>query len=226
MPNEIQLLTCHACGGQLTLDPKAETMTCPYCGSAYLAHDLLDDVPNCPICGRDDLVVKTSAIPRGHALYDVLRFELDNFPLPYDDDDYDDYYEDDDDDDDKRKKAAGWLWLPVVILFLLFRLGLIDFTNIDSGLAAMVVFSLALGGSLILYAFRKMGIREEKKNNEKDLRQTLKDLNLAQFTRLRPLYEKLFYCQRDGVIFLEDSQKGDKPENMREYLNKSLYNNL
>lgn len=225
IPDDIHLMTCHACGGQLTVDPSTETLTCPYCGSVYLAHDLLDDVPNCPICGRDDLVVKTSAIPRGHALYDTLKFELDDFPLPYDDDDY----KDDDEDGDydgNQKKFARWLWLPVVIMFIVFRFGLIDFTNIDSGLASFIVFVLAAGGSLILYAFQKMGIREEKRKREKDLRQTLKDLNRTQYIRLKPLYERLFYCQRDGVIFLDGRQETAKPEKMREYLNKSLYKNL
>lgn len=199
----------------MTLDPKAETLTCPYCGSKYIAHDLLDDVPNCPICGRDDLVLKTSAIPRGHVLYDDLKFELEDFPLPYDDDDADDF---DDDADDKQKKIAGWLWLPVILFFIIFRLGWINFSDIDAGLAALIVFALALGGSLILYAVRKLGRKEERKKQEKDLRQTLKEINQMQYKRLRPLYERLFYCQRDGMIFMEGFEETSAPEHLRDYL--------
>jgi predicted RNA-binding Zn-ribbon protein involved in translation (DUF1610 family) len=224
MPDDLQLLTCYACGGQLTIDTAAETIHCPYCGSAYLKRDLSDDVPDCPICGRDDLVIKASAIPKGHFLYETLDFDLDDFPLPDGlDDDFDEDDDDDDDDDDRAKKFTSWLWLPVVIIFLLFRLGFFNFGDLDTGLLILIMVVFTIGGTLINYAFRKMGIKEEKKDPPKSLRKTLKALNRQHFYRLKPLYDKLHFCQRDQVIFIEGSERTAKPEDMQAYLSESLY---
>ena len=212
MNKKILNLNCPSCGGQLSVNKTKSIVKCPYCGNEYFIDEILGEVPACPVCGRNDRVIKISSITKEHFMYDILGFDLESFPLPKVD--YESY--------EGSKKMAIWVWLlavlPVLFLQIILKRGGKDFT----GCTFPVVFILIIGIGITIYAKYKMNQINERNAQKENIHRALTELNHKEYQRLKPIHEKLNYCHRDNVVFLPYVGDFADAKDMRDYLRKHV----
>jgi hypothetical protein len=208
MNDDIRKISCLSCGGQLLVTPDQSITQCPYCGNTYLLKDLLDQTPLCPICKKSDRVVRASGINKDDPKYRVLRFTIKDFYLPGDEIELDD-----------RSKTIGVLgWVLVIVPLILIQFFASRFSNQPLGCLIPLGISIVLGVGLFIYAVNQYNAVKEKKAQKENIREALKELNKIEFNRLKPIYDRLYYCRRDDMVFLPDAGDYAAPEEMRKYL--------
>ena len=212
MKDELIKLNCLGCGGPMKIDRQEAQTTCPYCGNVYVVPEILEKAARCPVCGRNDVVYRAAAITKDHFLYAILGLQAETFDLSEGDED------DDAADRTQSLPPLAWLFLLIPVLFLQYlvrRLG-----QDPSQILLPTLLLLALGMGVILYAGKKMKEAERKKAHKENIEEALMILSQQDYARMRPVYEKLFYCQRDGVVFLPKSGDFAEVKEMKDYIRK------
>lgn len=208
MNDELKRTSCLSCGGQLSINPNQPVAKCPYCGNVYLINDLLGQTPPCPVCNKNDRVVQASSIKKDDPEYRTLHFNIKDFYLPDDELELD--------DQSKAIGALGWILviLPLIILQFFFS----RLSSKPAGCLIPLGISILLGVGLFIHAVNQYNTDKEKKAQKKNIRETLKELNRIEFNRLKPIYDRLYYCRRDDIVFLPGAVDYTPPKNMRNYL--------
>lgn len=210
MSNEIIKLTCISCGGPLPINTNQAVVNCPYCANTYFVSDILDQIVFCPLCRQSNKVEKVSSISKNHALYRALRLDIDDFPLPD--------YEYESDDNAKMISLVGWLL--VIFPIILIQFFFVRLRQQPNQYLIPIVITLVIGVLLLIHSKNKLSLIKERKEQHKKTRKALQELNQIEFNRLKPVHEKLYFCHRDRVIFLRESEDYAKAEQMRPYLRK------
>ena len=210
MSNEIIQLTCISCGGPLPINTNQAVVTCPYCANTYFVSDILDQIVFCPLCRQSNKVEKVTTISKNHALYRVLRLDLDDFPLPD--------YEYESDDNAKMIGLVGWLL--VIFPIILIQFFFVRLRQQPNQYLIPLMITLLVGVLLLIHVKNKLGRIKERKAQRKKTRKALKELNQIEFNRLKPIHEKLYFCNRDRVVFLPGLGDYAKVDEMRPYLRK------
>lgn len=205
-------LDCSSCGGQLKINPEQSIIECPYCGHRYIVQEIVNELVRCPVCNKNDGVTKVDSIPKGHHLYDALTFDLDDLPVL---DDVDDPAEDD-------GHSAQWTWvliiIPILVVRLIFRLMQESQTGSPISTILLIAAGLILGFAII----RSRNRAAAEKHQRAHFGQVIRDLNKKQYDRITPLYKRLYYCERDGVVFLPGKGDYAAVEDMLSYMQKHL----
>ena len=208
MNEEIKKVSCSSCGGQLAIDPKQALAECPYCGNVYVISELLDRHPACPICEKSDRVVQTASISKEDYRYKALRFKLEDFHLPDDEPELDDH-----------SKALGILgWVMVILPLILLQFFFSKFSDQPALCLIPLGISILLGVGLFTNTVNQYNASKAKKAEKENIREALKELNKIEYNRLKPIYERLYYCRRDDIVFLPNMGDYAKPEALRKYL--------
>jgi len=208
MNDEIRKISCLSCGGQLSINPNQALAECPYCGNVYVISELLDQQPACPVCNKNDRVVQAAALKKDDPKYRALRFNIKDFHLPDEVPDLDDH-----------SRAIGILgWVMVILPLVLMQFFLGRLSDQPLGCLIPLGISILLGVGLFTYAVNQYNAQKAKKAQKENIRRSLKELNKIEFNRLKPIYDRLYYCRRDNVIFLPNMGDHAKPEDMRKYL--------
>ena len=208
MNEEIKKISCSSCGGQLLVNPNQAVAECPYCGNVYVISELLDQNPACPVCRQNDRVVQASSITKDDYRHKALRFKLEDFHLPDDEPDLNDH--------SKALGILGWVMVILPLILMQFFLGRLS----DQPLGCLIPLgiSILLGVGFFTYAVNQYNAAKARKDQKKNIRRSLKELNKIEFSRLKPIYDRLYYCRRDDVVFLPNMGDHAKPEEMRKYL--------
>ena len=213
MNEEIKKISCLSCDGQLAINPEQAVAECPYCGNVYVISELLNQTPLCPICSKNDRVVQASSISKDDHRYKALRFNLKDFHLPDDDHEMDDHELDD------HSKAIGILgWVLVILPLILLQFFFSRFSDQPASCLIPLGISILLGVGLFTYAVNQYNAAKAKKAQKENIREALKELNKIEFNRLKPIYDRLYYCRRDDIVFLPNMGDYAKPEALRKYL--------
>jgi DNA-directed RNA polymerase subunit RPC12/RpoP len=212
MSKEFVKLDCSSCGGQLEIDPEQSIIVCPYCGHRYVIQEIVNELVRCPVCDKNDGVTKVDSIPKEHRLYDVLSFDLDDLPVP---DDVDDPGADD-------GHNVQWAWVLIIIPILVVRLFFRLMRESQAGSPISTLLFIVAGVILGTAVIRSLNRATAEKHQKAHYRQLIRDLNIKQYDRITPLYERLYYCERDGVVFLPGKGDFAAAEQMLSYMQNHL----
>lgn len=215
MRAEIIKLHCLSCGAPLAVDTNRNIVKCTYCGHEHLVPKLLESYAQCPVCGRNDRVEKITTAKRNHDLQNILEFNIKelHFSVPEKRDFGEDYQ--------KAKNRQNWGIVLIIfsVIFLCF-----SFSEIaDQAPYCIVMLFLSIAAGIYLNNSGKKEIRKikaeyEKIDKERELE--IKKTNEKRRNLLGPLYEQLYYCYRDDIIFLPGQGDYAAPKNMEKYLDK------
>lgn len=203
---------CLSCGGQMPINLNQSTAQCPFCGNVYFINNLLDQTPICPICNKNDRVVEAGSITKDDPKYKTLRFNIKDFYLPDEEPVLDDH-----------SKTIGVLgWVMVIVPLILMQFFASRLSNQSLGFLVPLGISIILGVGLFLYAVNQYNSVKAKKAQQEKIHEALKELNKVEFNRLKPIYERLYYCRRDDKVFLPSEGDYSAPEEMRKYLREHV----
>ncbi len=181
-------MDCKKCGGQLKISPNAYILQCMYCGTQYLVRRefgnvFLDSYAACPLCNRNDKVKKLSAMANHNT--------PEHFFSPPSQPQY------------APAEPGGCLQMigafclaavAIMIVAILF----IGHAS-DDVIQPLIMF-LAIGiGVFSLNAFLKKEYEGKKDRYLIPL--------LARWKQEYEEWRKLYYCERDDIVFIVGTKK-------------------
>lgn len=200
MEGHLLILECTACGAPLPINIKANIVKCKYCVFSHQVSKLLEANSLCPICKTDDRVEKASG---------VLTFTVDNFWVPH-------FVNLSEESGANKKKCGNYLIL-FSIPFLIGRIFINETPAICFG-GSIIAFIVAL---YLFYLARKDKLHAQKTNayHRREMNKAVY-ANYKEFNRLKTVYDILYYCHRDRIIFLPNGRDYAPPYKLRQFLNK------
>ncbi len=200
MEGNFLILECTACGASLPINIKANIVTCKYCGFSHQVSKLLEANSLCPICKKDDRVEKASG---------VLKFRIDDFWVPH--------FVNLSEESGANKKKWGNFLILFSILFVIGRI-FINKTQVICFGGSIIAFIAAL---YLFYLARKEKLHAQKTNayHRREMNKAIAE-NHKEFNRLKTVYDILYYCHRDRIIFLPNGRDYAPPNKLRQFLNK------
>jgi hypothetical protein len=207
MENEIIILECQGCGANLRVVKRSNYVKCEYCGKSHKVPLLLESYSLCPICNKDDKVEKASG---------VVSFTSDDFHVPS----FEHLSE--------NVGASQKMWIDLLtIVPVVFLVGsIINKIIIDANVPSLCIginIFLLICGIFMNYSSKNEKKLAHKKNaeNSRRLDEALSN-NRNEFNRLKPVFDNLYYCHRDKIIFLPSSNDYASIEELKKYLKKRV----
>ncbi len=193
-------LECTACGAPLSINIKADIVKCKYCGFSHQLSNLLKANSLCPICNKDDRVEKASG---------VLKFRIEDFWVPH-------FVNLSEKSGANKKKWGNYLIL-FSTPFLIGRIFINEIPVICFG-GSIIALITAL---FLFYLARKDKLHAQKTNayHRREMNKAV-SANHKEFNRLKTVYNILYYCHRDRIIFLPNGRDYAHPNQLRKFLNK------
>jgi hypothetical protein len=200
MEEKVLILVCHACGAPIKTNRVVNITACEYCGFTYQVPKLIEANAICPICRQNDSVEKASG---------VLRFTLDNFQVPH--------FVNLSEESGANKKRWGNYLLLFSIPLLIGRIFINEISAICFG-GSLIAFLVAL---YLFYLARKEKLHAQNINayHRREMNKVV-TANHKEFNRLKPVYDILYYCHRDKIIFFPNERYYALPDKLRQFLSK------
>ena len=224
--NEFITLSCPSCGGKLNVEKNSPTYICEFCGQTHkLREQDIESFGRCPICHRNDRVEKLTAIMNKHDQLAMKFRPPENLKAVW-------FYRLV--DSTKPEKSLSWIAIdekqesiysrrsrPFVIGSVIAFLALIVVNSIEgSGFIKFLVIVLLLG-CLSLIGFSLMNWYKGRQDSDK----YYNDLNMRKTIQIKELknrYDKIYYCQRDDLLFIPGEEGSAPGSNYENYITKAL----
>lgn len=241
--DEIVKLSCPHCGGKLNLNIFSNSVTCVYCGQSSLitgSTGLMNSQSRCPMCGDKDLVRKVSVLmfsqdplkehlrppskPRIPSIEEYLcsinEGAPDSFPAI---------------ENPRKKNLLIYL---AVILFLFLIMTQVGFQEI--GQVFFSILLILIIGAVGYYAYKAWlynnsiykaleveyrlkteQINEERVRKAETIRNEYEKMaqdSWKKFDLAMKRWDYLYYCSRDGILFVPGGDRYTKVGDMMRYL--------
>ncbi|HOZ37569.1 MAG TPA: hypothetical protein PLH64_02355 [Anaerolineaceae bacterium] len=229
--NDFISLTCPSCGGKLNIEKNTPTYTCEFCGQTHkLREQDIEYFGRCPICHRNDRVEKLTAILNKQDHVSMKFRPPENLKQVY-------YYRLL--DSNKADKHLEWIALEEKQESVykkrgnLFGIGsavalttslilIIQMVNSNGqGVFAGILGFLLFVGSIALFVFGVINWLKGKQDQKKYQTELHRQRTL-QTQKLMMRYDKIYYCQRDDLLFIPGEEESAPGSNYEEYLSKVL----
>jgi len=233
--DELITLTCPSCGGKLQVGKNTLVLKCQHCGIEHLVHrsgDVisLESFARCPKCGRNDRVEKVTSVIRSQSSVSSLIHSLSppkkpniKYPrvIPL----------------EKRNLVFifgtiliipfGFLFFSCLFCGVLFDIDREETFLFSSELGTLIILSLPMIIGIILIIIYFAGREKTKEINDKIMKQNVIEKESCEKENQRlqrewqlalDIWEKLYYCYRDDVIFLPDKADYGTADKMNEFI--------
>ncbi|MGA2489109.1 MAG: hypothetical protein ABSF99_02825 [Anaerolineales bacterium] len=234
---------CPNCGGNLQVDPGTDTVICQYCGTEHIIRRdtngsvTLEAFARCPLCKRNDRSEKVSAIiksqtgqsesvvqqqrvytdSKGHAHLQTVNVPVKTVqtsdlarrlappPSPL---------------IPSKVRSTRSLLIISIISMVLGIVGIVLASTNSSDYAVCGVSGVILiPVAIVLFL---VWVIPRKKRQEKAMQQQA-SLNNAyqQWKQATSRWEKLYYCERDDIVFIPGEKTNAPVTNMLDYINSN-----
>lgn len=241
--DEIVKLNCPNCGGKLNLNIFSNSVTCVYCGQSSLitgATGLINSQSRCPLCGDKDAVRKVSVMmlsqdpivehlrpplkPKIPSLEEYLLSKREN-------------QSDSTASIEKppKKNMLLFIGLAAFLVILIFNIG---FNNWNEALiSVLLILAVGIMGYLAYRAWiynnsvykilesdyikKIQKASDEKKHKMELLRgeyEKMAEDSWKKFELALKRWDYLYYCSRDGILFVPGGDRFTKVGEMMKYL--------
>jgi DNA-directed RNA polymerase subunit RPC12/RpoP len=210
--SKIIVLRCKNCGARLEIAEERDIFYCEHCGYKHILDKVRSNIVNenyasCPLCKRNDKAKKITSYGDLYQKPQKPIKEPDVFKEPY-----------------AKKKFIWPIILIIYSIFSFFNWGYESrfYTNtwilLVQGLIALILGLVSL----------KARLDENKKNKQNNIQAKIDweynkkryDLITPIFNKILELWEELYYCERDDIVYLRGYREYTTKENIYDYIEK------
>lgn len=232
--NDFISLTCPSCGGKLNIEKNTPTYTCEFCGQIHkLREQDIEYFGRCPTCHRNDRVEKLTAILNKQDHTSIKFRPPENLKQVYfhrllDSNNAVKHLEWvtlEEKQESVYKKRGKLFGIGSAVALTTSLLLLIQMVNSSGqGVLAGIIIFLLLVGSIVLLVFGAINWLKGKQDQQKYQTELLKQKTL-QTQILMKRYDKIYYCQRDDLLFIPGEEDSAPGSNYEQYLTMELETN-
>ena len=209
MTNEIITLECKFCGAPLEFSANLSTIKCSYCGHVHIVPDLIEQFARCPLCNRNDRVTKISAASKNQP---GLGFSINDLPISK--------YEYTSLTPIGSDRVFWLSFYTALLLFILLILSHIyNFSDFHTCRVWLIII-IIIGSIISIVKVRNYKDAKEYNAEISEKIRIASKRNKEKYQLLKPVYERLYYCDRDDIIFLPEEDDYASPEKLIDYISK------
>ncbi|MFC2063706.1 hypothetical protein ACFLXB_01240 [Chloroflexota bacterium] len=222
--NEFVTLSCPNCGGKLEVTPNTISLQCQNCGVEHMVSRetgsiLLEGFARCPTCKRNDMATKVSVIVENNSMGIANKLELSNKPSP-----------------PPKPRGFGFFGYAIMLFIAFTIFFLFPFYSILTSIAILGFeieenSSLAVLGAILIFIItviliiiliivfiilNRRKIQSSKKRYQIDFPKWKK--SVEDWERAESIWKRLYYCARDGIIFIPATGESCDPDVLLEFI--------